>query len=163
LQRRSSPAGEMSSTAFVADELAHLVGAVDARGKGRAVSGDSGGGAGGGGGTPRAKVDLIFTRPFVDAGVVGTLARLLVSPVPDSQGTLVHFKVAAALDGTTADDSLDPMLSVVEARFGDSIFPMNARSGELRVDTMHPIEMELRVRLGMETSVLFDVEAEPIS
>ena len=161
-QRRSSSVGEMSSTALVADELAHLVGAVDGRGKGRAVVG-GGGGGGGGGGTPRAKVDLIFTRPFVDAGVVGTLARLLVSPVPGSRGTLVHFRVAAALDATTADDSLDPMLSVVEARFGDNIVPMNARSGELRIDTMHPVEMELRVRRGMETSVLFDVEAEPIS
>jgi hypothetical protein len=73
------------------------------------------------------------------------------------------FKVAAALDGTSGDDSLDPLLSVVEARLGDLIVPMNNTSGELRIDTVQPMEVELRARRGADTSVLFEVEAEPIA
>lgn len=158
-QRRQPDPGEALSTALVADELAHLVGAVDGRGKGRrriepAPSTP---------GTPRPKVDFLFAAPVDFEGQLATLARVLVSAAPGSRGTKIRYKVAAALDGSSGDADLDPSLSIVEARIAGQLVDAAGRSGEVAIDFTHPVEVEFVARRGPETSVLFDLDAEAVS
>ena len=103
---------DVASTALVADELAHLVGAVDGRGKGRRRKDPLPSKPG----PARPKVDFTFSAPIELADGLGTLARLRVSPATVSKGTTLRFSVAAALDGSSADANLDPDLSLVEVR-----------------------------------------------
>lgn len=156
---RKKPAHvDVASTALVADELSHLVGAVDGRGKGRRrkerVPTKPG--------LARPKIDLTFSTPIELTGGLGTLARLQVSPAPVSRGTNLRFSVAAALDGSAADPDLDPHLSLVEVRVAGRAVKVDGRTGELTVDNVGPFELELVAQRGAETTVLFDVEAEPI-
>jgi hypothetical protein len=113
-------------------------------------------------GLARPKIDLTFSTPIELTGGLGTLARLQVSPAPVSRGTNLRFSVAAALDGSAADPDLDPHLSLVEVRVAGRAVEVDGRTGELTVDNVGPFELELVAQRGAETTVLFDVEAEPI-
>jgi hypothetical protein len=95
-------------------------------------------------------------------GELATLARLSVSPAPASTGTTLYVNVAAALDGNSADADLDPHLSLVEARVAGEPIVLSGLSGALALEFNGPVDVELVARRGPETTVLFDVEAEPI-
>ena len=80
---RKKPAHvDVASTALVADELAHLVGAIDGRGKGRRrkepVPSKPG--------AARPKVDFTFSAPIELADGLGTLARLQRESRPGLEG-----------------------------------------------------------------------------
>lgn len=158
-QRKKPAHIDVASTALVADELAHLVGAIEARGRGRRRRDPT---------APskpvatRPKVDFTYSAPIELDGDLATLARLSVSPAPSSSGTTLHFSVAAALDGNSADSDLDPYLSLVEARVAGKPIAVSGLSGALTIDFAMPVEVELVARRGPETTVLFDVEAEPV-
>ena len=158
-QRKQAERAEAASTAVVADELAHLIGAIEGKGRGRRlqdlVNPKSS--------VARPKVDFTFSAPIELDGDLATLARLSVSAAPSSNGTTLQFSVAAALDGSSADAELDPHLSIVAARVGGELVEVGSRSGTLTLDhSAGPVDVELITRRGPETTVLFDVEAEPI-
>lgn len=148
---------DVASTALVADELAHLVGSIDGRGPGRrrrepgpTTPGQS-----------RPKIDFTYSAPIELQGELATLARLQVTPAPASNGTTLHFSVAAALDGQSGDADLDPCLELMQARIGDRWLDLSGRSGTLTLGG-EPVEVELVARRGAETTVLFDVEADAV-
>lgn len=157
-KRKKPSHADVASTALVADELAHLVGAIEAKGSGkrRKESVPSVPGA------ARPKVDFTFSEPIEVGGELATLARLRITPAKSSSGTALVFSVAAALDGNSADYDLDPFLALVEARVAGQSVDVSGLSGALTLDYDGPVEVELVARRGPETTVLFDVEAEPV-
>lgn len=156
--RRKPTHADVASTALVADELAHLVGPIDGRGRGKRSKDPVPAGPG----SARPKVDFTHSAPLELAGVLATLARMRVTPVPGSSGTRLHFRVAAALDGSAGDGELDPRLAVVQARIGDEPVAVEGVGGILDINHTQAVEVELVARRGPETTVLFDVEAEPV-
>ncbi len=159
-QRKKPSHEDAASTALIADELAHLVRSIEAKGLGRrrreGVSSQPG--------AAKPKVDVVHTGPVELNGDLGTIARIRIAPAPSSLGTRLHVKVAAALDGKDADPDLDPLLSLMEVRLADSVKKLNGKfTGNSQVVDLHhvaPVEVELVVRRGSETTVLFDLEAE---
>ena len=149
---------DVASTALVADELAHLVGAVDGRGRGKERKDPIPSKPG----AARPKIDFTFSAPIELAEGLGTLARLHVSPSPVSKGTTLRFSVAAALDGSSADANLDPDLSFVQVRAAGALVEVDGRTGHLTLENAGPFEVELIAQRGPETTVLFDVEAESV-
>jgi hypothetical protein len=156
--RKRSSHTDVASTALIADELAHLVGSVDGRGRGRRRK-ETGGSQPG---AARPKVDFVHSGPIEVAGELATLARVRVTPAPSSQTTRLHIAVAAALDGSSADPELDPSLGLVAAMVEGEPAHVAGRSHELTLSHANPVEVELVVRRGPETTVLFDLEAEPV-
>jgi hypothetical protein len=156
--RKRSSHADVASTALIADELAHLVGSVDGRGRGRRRK-ETGGSPPG---AVRPKVDFVYTAPIELAGELATLARVRITPAPSSQNTRLHIAVAAALDGNSADPELDPSLALVSARVEGEPTQLAGRRHELTLSHANPVDVELVVRRGPETTVLFDLEAEPV-
>lgn len=156
--RKRSSHADVASTALIADELAHLVGTVDGRGRGRRRR-ESGGSSSG---AAKPKVDIIYSGPVEVDGALATLARLSVSPAPSSESTRLHIAVAAALDGSSADPDLDPTLALVAARVEGVPAEITGRTHELTLSHAAPVEVEIVVRRGPETTVLFDLEAESV-
>jgi hypothetical protein len=68
--------------------------------------------------------------------------------------------VAAALDGRDADQDLDPALCLVEARIDGATHDADGLSKVLTLEHSEPIEVDLIVKRGAETTVLFDLDAE---
>lgn len=157
-RKRHRADDDASSTALIADELAHLVRSIESKGHGgRHRERDTSTS-----GPAKPKVDVVYCTPIELDGELGTLARILISPAPLSSGTRLHVKVAAALDGKDADPNLDPSLSLVEARIGEVLRDMRGLTGELLLDDSKPVELDLVVKRGAETTVLFDLDAERI-
>ncbi|WP_243058318.1 hypothetical protein [Nocardioides sp. SR21] len=156
--RKRSSHADVASTALIADELAHLVGTVDGRGRGRRrkETGSTTPGA------VRPKVDFVYSGPIEIAGELATLARVRITPAPSSQTTRLHIAVAAALDGSSADTALDPSLALVAAKVAGEPVDVGGRSHALTLSHSSSVEVELLVRRGPETTVLFDLEAEPV-
>jgi hypothetical protein len=155
-QRKRASHEDASSTAVIADELAHLIRSVEAKGPGRHRREKNPINPG----PAKPKVDIVYCAPVELQGELGTLARVRISPAPSSIGTRLHVQVAAALDGKDADPKLDPSLSLVEARIGDVLRDVSGLSEVLTVDHAAPIEIDLVVRRGADTTVLFDLDAE---
>lgn len=156
--RKLHAVDDVSSTALIADELAHLVRSIEAKGPGLPPPKPS---------TPipgpaKPKVEIVHSSPIELEGALGTLARFLVTPASSSSSTRLHVKVAAALDGKDADPNLDPALSLVETRLGEVLTSMGGLSGEVLLDSSVPVEVDVVVRRGAETTVLFDLDAERI-
>ncbi|MDO9486378.1 MAG: hypothetical protein Q7K25_10000 [Actinomycetota bacterium] len=149
---------EIASTALVADELAHLVGPVEGRGKGRIPRETSPPTSG----AARPKIEFTQSTPIDLDGDAGTLACVRITPVPKSAGTKLMFSVAAALDGNSADADLDPNLAIVSVRIADERYEVSGRTGTLDIHIREQVELELIARRGPETTVLFDIEAEAI-
>jgi hypothetical protein len=105
---------------------------------------------------------VIPLHPVELDGGLGTLARLLINPAPASSGTRLHVQVAAALDGRDADSNLDPALSLADLRIGDVSRNVKGLSEILTLEHSEPVEVDLVVRRGSETTVLFDIDAERI-
>jgi hypothetical protein len=158
-QRRDPTHAEVASTALIADELAHLLGSVDGRGRGTRAGETLSSRPG----TARPRVDFAFSAPIEVDRELATMARLRVSPVPGSKGTKLRYSVAAALEGTSADADLDPRLAVIQARIANQSTGVNGLSGSLDINFTHPVEVELVVRRGPETTVLFDIDAEALA
>jgi hypothetical protein len=155
--QRTRPTHEdSSSTAVIADELAHLVRSTEAKGPGRHRRGSAPPTPG----PAKPKVDIVYSAPIEFDGELGTLARVRISPAPSSSSTRLHVQVAAALDGKDADSKLDPSLSLVEARIGDVLRDVSGLNEVLTLQHSEPIEVDLVVRRGAETTVLFDLDAE---
>jgi len=66
------------------------------------------------------------------------------------------------LDGKDADRELDPELQLVEARFEGTDKSMEGLSEVLTLEHSKPVEVDLIVRRGAETTVLFDLDAERV-
>lgn len=157
-QRKRHLHEDALSTAVIADELAHLVRSIEGKGQGRHRREGSQPGPSSG----RPKVDVVYSAPIELDGEVGTLARFRITPAPSSSGTRLHVQVAAALDGKDADPDLDPSLSLVEARVGEALRDVAGLSDILLLEHSNPVEVDLVVRRGEETTVLFDLDAERI-
>jgi hypothetical protein len=146
-----------TSTALVAKELAYLAGASVGRAPGKHGEGETGG-------APiarRPKLTLLEARPVEMQGdIFGTFARFRLTDVPGSAGSHVTVKVAAALDGTSADDDLDPQLALIELRVDGADLQVSGHRTEFDIPPAGSHELELLVRRGPETTVLFDLDAE---
>jgi hypothetical protein len=155
-QRKRPAHDDRASTALIADELAHIVRSIDAKGPGRRRRDTP----------PRTpgsaspKIDVVHSGPIQLDGHLGTLATLRIQPAHGSLGTRLHIKVAAALDGAVADEQLDPHLSLVEARLADVTQRFSGTSHVMDLNHAAPVELDLVVRRGPETTVLFDVHCE---
>lgn len=156
--RKNPSHADVASTALIADELAHLIGSVDGRGRGRRRKPSAGNLPG----TSRPKVDFVFSGPIELGGELATLARVLVTPAPATTTTRLHVAVAAALDGNSADADLDPELGLVLANIAGLPIEVTGRRQALILHNADPVEVELVVRRGPDTTVLFDLEAEPV-
>lgn len=156
--RKRAGHAEVASTALIADELAHLIGSVDGRGRGKRRK-ESGGNPPG---ATRPKVDFVFSGPIELEGELATVARVRVTPAPSSGTTRLHVAVAAALDGNSADAELDPDLALIAANVAGVPTEVAGRTKALTLDSVDPVELELIVRRGPETTVLFDLEAEAV-
>lgn len=150
-----------ASTAVVADELAHLIRAMPSIGPGRTPSGPKGSP---GIPSPRAGVDIL------EAGVVllkdepASEATIRVTPKRGSDWTTVSIEVAAALDdsSTDADSQIDPLLEIVDVRADGATVELDGRRGQMRVSGDTPVDFVVLVRRSPDTSVSFDVRAEPV-
>jgi len=157
-QRKRPAHQDATSTALIADELAHLVRSIEAKGRGRRRRETTPTGPG----SPKPKVDIVHSGPIQLDGHLGTIARVRIQPAPSSQGTRLHVKVAAALDGNVADEDLDPLLSLSEARLPTKTIAFSGMKQVIDLDHAYPVELELVVQRGPETTVLFDLDAERI-
>lgn len=157
-QRQRPEHAEVVSTALIADELAHLIRGVDGRGPGRRRKEPTGGTPG----PARPKVDFIFSGPIELESELATMAKIRVTPAPASATTRLHVNVAAALDGTSADADLDPTLGFIKATIDGEQIEVDGRTQSLTLSDHGPVEIELIVRRGPETTVLFDLEAEAV-
>lgn len=157
-QRRKPKSEDIASTALIADELSHLVGAVDGRGQGRKESQPRVPS------TPRArpKVEFLQTGPTEIEGSLATQAHLRVSPALRSGRTRLHIAVSAALDGSVGDDELDPSLALASVTVDGNPDEVDGRSHTLTLTGTSPVDIALLVRRGPDTTVLFDVEAEAV-
>lgn len=147
---------EASSTAMIADELAHLVKSIEAKGRGRHRRESTRTPPG----AAKPRVDIVYSAPIELPDGLGTLARIRVSPAASSEGTRLHVNVAAALDGRDADRDLDPDLSLVEARIDGDGKEMAGLNEVLTLEHSKPVVVDLIVRRGADTTVLFDLDAE---
>ncbi|WP_323095742.1 hypothetical protein [Intrasporangium sp. YIM S08009] len=158
-QRNNSRHADATSTALIADELGHLLGPLEGRARGRHrkdVRRTPTGPA-------KPKVDFIHSGPIEVDGELATLARVSVVPGKLSGATRLHVAVAAALDGTSGDADLDPRLALIAARVGGQPEEISGLAGRLDlVWSSAPVEVELVVRRSADTTVLFDLEAEPV-
>jgi hypothetical protein len=149
---------DSTSTALVSDQLAHLVGPIEASGPGKHHREKSPGRKG----PARPQVEILAASPLMLEEGVGTLARLRITPAPRSNGTRLHVNVAAALDGRDADRELDSELQLVTARFDGTERSLRGHSEVLTLSHSKAVDVELVVRRGPETTVLFDVDAERV-
>jgi hypothetical protein len=156
LQRRRPTYEDATSTALIADELAHIVRSIDAKGPGRRRRESTQRPPS----TANPKIDIVSSGPIQLDGYLGTVAKVRVTPAPGSTGTRLHVKVASALDGSVADDQLDPLLALVEARFVDGALKFTGTSHEIDLEQAEQVELDLVVRRGPETTVLFDLQSE---
>lgn len=161
LERRWAPATvdgptEITSTAHVADRLAHLVRSTDGRGAGR-KPGRSRGGA-----SASARVRLDQARPVLHEGRPATVVSATVVPKPSSKCTRVHINVGAALDGTASDSTLDPDLRLVSATWGGRTLGLNGTVASVDLNVATEEVLEILVSRGPRTSVLIDVAAEAV-
>lgn len=156
--RRRPSHVESVSTALIADELAHLITSVDGRGRGRrrkeSVTRPPG--------ATKPKVDFVFSGPIELDGELATLARIRVTPAPASGETNLHVSVAAALDGNSADVDLDRTLMLASATIAGDSTEVGGTSHQLTLTSTEPVDVELVVRRGPDTTVLFDLEAETV-
>ena len=149
--------GHSPSTAEVADDLAHLVRTVPARGKGR-VSKD-------GPGKPSrasAKVEIVNAGPVVHDGAVATMAQVRVVHRAGTVGTRLSISVGAALDGTATDDDLDPSLELIEASVGGHVTGLSGTTDDLELLGDGPVEVSVVCARGPDITVMFDLRADPI-
>ncbi len=150
---------DTTSTAAIAAELAGLVRTTEARGSGRPPRGT---------GTPnlrepKARIEVVHSGPVVKDGVVMTRVKFRVTHRDGSPGTHLSIACGAALDGTTVDMDLDPVLQLVEARFLDQTTLLNGTNAELSVMSEEPVEIELFVSRSRDTTVLLDIHPEAMS
>ena len=157
-QRSRAHAQATLSTAFIADELAHIVRTVDAKGPGRRRRDPTGGGHR----HRAAKVDVVHTGPVIYYDRIATVAKLRVTPATGNGPTRLHFSVGAALDGSSSDKDLDPDLSLIEARYQGLVQSLEGLNERIDLADGGPVEIELVVARGPETTVLFDIQAETI-
>ena len=147
-----------TSTAVVADELAHLVRTVEGKGAGREtptrIERTSAG--------PRAKVEVLSAGPVHHAGGVATLARLRIIPKSGSKGTRLNVATGAALDGAVSDPTLDPQLRLLEARLLGETRELHGTSAVIDIQSPDPTELDLLVGRSSSTTVLFDLEPQAI-
>ncbi|WP_264062969.1 hypothetical protein [Mycolicibacterium hippocampi] len=61
-----------------------------------------------------------------------------------------------------ADRELDSALSLIEARFNDTTHHVSGLNDVLSVNHDEPLEVDLIVKRGPETTVLFEVDSEAI-
>ena len=147
---------QVTSTAQVADSLAHLVRSTDGRGPGRKP------GRKGTPSTPGARIQIGRAHPLLHEDRPATLVEATVSPRKSSAGTRVHISVGVALDGTASDDSLDPSLQLVSASWNGDSVDLAGTTGTIDLTGSGEQNVEILVTRGQHTSVLFDLNAEPL-
>lgn len=151
--------GSVMNTAVVADELAHLVGSVTGKGPGRAEPRAA---------TKRRPAPLRSEVKYVDSDVAVdeegalTVMRFDLRHASGARSTRVLVSVGVALDGKESDPSLDPVLGLIDATWGDESVPLSGTEDAFIVESEGPRRIVVRVRRSANSSVLFDVKAEPV-
>lgn len=145
---------DVTSTARVANKLAHLVRSTQGKGPGRA------GGGGGGSGTAGAMVRLESSRPVMKSDQIYTLVTATVTPKTSSRLTLLSLSVGAALDGSSSDPALDPDLSLVSASWNGSETELSGQEAVLNIAGGEKTTVEILISRGAGTSVLVAADCE---
>jgi hypothetical protein len=146
-----------TSTALVADELAHLLGGVEARGTGGSQKEHMPGKPKG---ASQPKVELIASAPRERDGALSTWAQFEVVPAKFAKATAIEVGVAAALDGRDGDHSLDPELVLIEVSMGGSPFEVSGQGIALLHEGSDSVLLDVTASRGSDTAVLFDVTAK---
>lgn len=147
-----------SSTALVADQLAHLVRTTQGQGKGRKGSG------GGGSSTSQRgpQVSIVESGPIRHGSSIATMAKVTVKHRPGSAGTVLHISCGAALDGAASDPGLDPQLRLVEASYLGTRSALDSVTAAIELVGQDDVAVEIVVARGAATTVLFDLVVEAI-
>lgn len=155
---RTVPPSATTSTAVVADALAHLLGTVPGHGQGRA----DGPVTGGSGRSPnaRAKVELLASGPQLVNGHPATFAELRLTPKKRARVTRLRVSVGTALDGSTMDTSLDSKLRLLSWESNGRIWALDGHEALLLVDGDQPSEVLLLAQRSADNSVLWNIGAE---
>ncbi|HMJ77120.1 MAG TPA: hypothetical protein VK507_14175 [Iamia sp.] len=164
LQNRWTPSpgaeqAAVSSTARIADGLAHLVRTTEGMGRGRPER--SGGGGGGGARQPR--VAILSSGPAVVGTGLATRVSLEVTPQAGSNGTRLHVTCGAALDGSAIDADLDPDLVLLSADVDGRSRFLSGRVAEIEVPGTRRAVVEIIAARGPDTTVLFDIQSEAVT
>lgn len=147
----------LTSTAVVAERLAHLVGMSAGAGPGREPR------QSGAGGHPaaRPKIELLASGPCLEDGQIRTRAAFRITPQKGTARTDFNVRVGAALDGNILDTSVDPSLKLFRAEVGDEVIALDSDAATIILSGAEAIEVQLYVSRSNSTSVLFDVTVEP--
>jgi hypothetical protein len=152
---------ESTSTAIVADELAHIVRSSPGLGTGGGGGKEPSGGDGRG---QRARVEILASSVALVDGEPATMARIMVTPQKGSMGTRLRISAGAALDETGSDPDLDPRLALLTATTGDRVHQLQGTTGELELPGTDVVELTVTVSRSADTAVslAFQPEAIPV-
>lgn len=151
------PTGEemiSSSTALIADDLAHLVRTEVGAGRGRSPRKTSSSTA-----TISPRVEVVHAGPIEWQGHAATEVRFRLTPVKGTDSTEVTVSIGAALDGSESDPDLDPDLSLIGITRGAELVPMSGHDASITFTGSGQVEFAVLARRSRTTSVLVDVNA----
>lgn len=154
---KTAPPTASSSTAIVADALAHLLGPVGGQGKGQPEPPVPTSGAAR---TRVAKVELLSSGPQLSDGSPATFVRLRVTPRPSATSTRISVEIGVALDGSTSDPSLDEQLRLVSSTIDNHSLPLEGRRAFVTIPGNSPREVLLLATRSSYSSILWNVHVE---
>ena len=155
----SSREGSSTSTAVVADELAHIVRSWPSLGAGGVGDKSS---SGGGGTVPRARVEIVTSGVSLVDGEPATSALIRVIPQGGSAGTRLLISAGVALDETGSDPDLDPKLELLTAATRDRIYRLHGTTDQLELPGTDVVELTVTLRRGADTAVSLVLQSEII-
>lgn len=155
---RPVPPSATTSTAVVADALAHLLGTVAGQGQGRPEPPGAGGS-----GTSRpakSKVELLSSGPQLVNGVAATYAKLRLTPKKQANGTRLRVSVGIALDGSTMDTAIDSRLRLLSWETNGHAQVLDGHEAVLLIEGDQQSEVLLLAQRSAAHSVLWNIDVE---
>ena len=147
-----------TSTAVVADALAHLLGTVAGQGQGRPDNPGTGGS--GRSNSGKSKVELLSSGPQLVNGVTATYAKLRLTPKKQASGTRLRVTVGIALDGSTMDTAIDNRLRLLSWETGGRSQTLDGREAVLLIEGNQESEVLLLAQRSAANSVLWNIDIE---
>ncbi len=145
------------SVAPVANMLGHLIPTLGGRGPGGCTPS-----AGGSPGRPRPSIAVLATGPVQTPNGPATAVTLRVRQTTGSTGTRLTLSAGAALDGATSDQGYDPELRLLRAELPSGPVQLSGLRASLVLAGITSSDLTVVVARGAGTSVLLNVDADPV-
>lgn len=155
---RPVPPSATTSTAVVADALAHLLGTVAGQGQGRPDN--PGPGSSGTSHPAKSKVELLSSGPQLVNGVAATYAKLRLTPKKQANGTRLRVSVGIALDGSAMDTAIDSRLRLLSWETNGDSRTLDGREAVLLIEGDQQSEVLLLAQRSAANSVLWNIDVE---